>query len=65
MVERMPRVLIVHSKEDRRIPVSQAMAFRLACREKGVEVEMEVYPREGHLVDLLGRVGRFCGGLLS
>jgi dipeptidyl aminopeptidase/acylaminoacyl peptidase len=70
--EAMPRVLILHSREDKRIPVSQATAFHAACKAYGVEVEMAVYPRErhlmregAHLVDLLGRVERFCGKPLS
>ncbi|PMD35055.1 alpha/beta-hydrolase, partial [Hyaloscypha variabilis F] len=72
--EAMPRVLILHGKEDKRLPVSQALAFREACAGYGVEdkVEMAVYPREGHilgerahLADVLARVERFCSGLLS
>ena len=72
--EAMPKVLILHGKEDKRLPVSQAMAFREACKGFGVEekVEMAVYPREGHilgekahLADVLRRVERFCSGLLS
>jgi len=72
--EAMPRVLILHGKEDKRLPVSQALAFREACAGYGVEdkVEMAVYPREGHilgerahLADILARVERFCSGLLS
>ncbi len=70
--EKMPRILILHNKEDRRVPVSQATAFHTACKAYGVEVEMAVYPREvhlvrerAHLVDLLERMKKFCERLLS
>ncbi|KAJ3087033.1 hypothetical protein HK100_008497 [Physocladia obscura] len=72
--EAMPRVLILHGKEDKRLPPSQAMAFREACAGYGVggKIEMAIYPREGHilgerahLADALRRVERFCLGFLS
>ena len=70
--ESLPRMLIMHGKEDRRLPPSQAMAFRGACAGYGVEgkVEMAIYPREGHilgerahLIDVLARVERFCSAI--
>jgi dipeptidyl aminopeptidase/acylaminoacyl peptidase len=72
--ESLPRMLILHGKEDRRVPPSQAMAFRQACAGYGVQemTEMAIYPREGHiiqerahLIDMLERVQRFCSGLIS
>ena len=70
----MPKMLIIHGKEDKRIPVSQAMAFREACEGLGVgkTVEMVIYPKEGHmilqrahLVDMLERVEKFCKDLFN
>lgn len=63
----VPPMLILHGKEDGRVPVSQAWAFQKACREYGVPCEMAVYPREphgvrerAHQIDMLKRCKRFC-----
>ncbi|HXM54609.1 MAG TPA: S9 family peptidase [Candidatus Dormibacteraeota bacterium] len=56
-------LLIVHGEQDRRVPVANAIGFERALRDAGVEVELVVYPREGHsieerahLTDLMRRV---------
>ena len=63
----VPPILILHGKEDLRLPVGQAVGFQRACQGFGVECEMAVYPRDphivretGHLIDMLDRVSRFC-----
>jgi len=63
----IPPILILHGKEDVRVPVSQAWAFLKACRRYGVPCEMAVYPREphgvkerAHQIDMLKRCKRFC-----
>lgn len=64
--------LVLHGKDDVRVPVNQAWGWHRACRRWGVPCEMVVYPREGHLfeerahwADMAGRVSRFCDVHLS
>ena len=40
--------LIVHGEQDLDVPVEQAYAFFRALRDRGVETELVVYPRQGH-----------------
>ena len=40
--------LIIHGEKDPCVPVNQAWAFSYALRERGVPVELAIYPREGH-----------------
>jgi len=40
--------LILHGENDRAVPVSCGYAFERALQERGVPVELVVYPREGH-----------------
>jgi dipeptidyl aminopeptidase/acylaminoacyl peptidase len=40
--------LIVHGEKDPCVPVNQAYAFYRALQERGIPVELVVYPREGH-----------------
>ncbi len=40
--------LILHGENDPAVPVAQAYAFYRALRERGVPVELVVYPGEGH-----------------
>jgi dipeptidyl aminopeptidase/acylaminoacyl peptidase len=56
-------LLILHGKNDARVPVSQAIGFARALRESGTPVQMVTYPREPHGVrernhqrDILRRV---------
>ncbi len=40
--------LILHGESDRYVPVASSYAFQRALQERGVPVELVVYPREGH-----------------
>jgi dipeptidyl aminopeptidase/acylaminoacyl peptidase len=40
--------LILHGQDDAIVPVNQAYAFYRALKERGVPVELVLYPREGH-----------------
>ncbi|HEX9067580.1 MAG TPA: prolyl oligopeptidase family serine peptidase, partial [Ktedonobacterales bacterium] len=40
--------LILHGEQDACVPVNQAYAFARALTERGVPVELVIYPREGH-----------------
>ena len=60
-------VLILHGEEDKRVPLSQAMAFHRGCLEVGWPCEFVAYPREPHkfeerlhFIDMMKRVRRFC-----
>ena len=54
MVARLPRAecktptLIIHGADDLCTPLPQATEFYNALVEAGCEVELVVYPREGH-----------------
>ncbi len=55
--------LVLHGENDARVPVSQGYEFYHGLKQSGVEVEMVVYPREGHSlreirhqIDLVERV---------
>ncbi len=56
-------LLMLHGKNDERVPVSQAIGFERALRENDIPVKLVVYPREPHGVrerahqrDILRRV---------
>ncbi len=40
--------LILHGDSDRYVPIGSSYAFQRALQERGVPVELVVYPREGH-----------------
>ena len=40
--------LILHGAEDKRVPVGQAQELYAALRQRGVPVEMVLYPRQAH-----------------
>jgi dipeptidyl aminopeptidase/acylaminoacyl peptidase len=42
-------LLIQHGENDRRVPVQQAEKFYRGLRKLGKTVEMDVYPRGGHV----------------
>jgi len=44
-------LLIVHGERDQRVPVANAIGFARALRDVGAEVELVVYPREGHSIE--------------
>ncbi len=43
-------LLIQHGENDRRVPLMQATKFYKALKELGKVVEMEIYPRGGHVI---------------
>jgi dipeptidyl aminopeptidase/acylaminoacyl peptidase len=43
-------LLIQHGENDRRIPIMQATKFYKALKDQGKIVEMEIYPRGGHVI---------------
>ena len=43
-------LLIQHGENDRRVPIMQATKFYKALKEQGKIVEMEIYPRGGHVI---------------
>lgn len=43
-------LLIQHGENDRRVPLMQATKFYKALKELGKTVELEVYPRGGHVI---------------
>jgi dipeptidyl aminopeptidase/acylaminoacyl peptidase len=56
-------LLMLHGQKDARVPVTQAIGFERALRERGVPVQLVTYPREPHGVrerahqrDILRRV---------
>jgi dipeptidyl aminopeptidase/acylaminoacyl peptidase len=61
-------LLIVHGRDDARVPVGQATGFFHERRRRGVPVEMALSPREphgpreeAHVIDLLDRVRAWYG----
>jgi dipeptidyl aminopeptidase/acylaminoacyl peptidase len=43
-------LLIQHGENDRRIPIAEATKFYKALKDLGKVVEMEIYPRGGHVI---------------
>ena len=43
-------LLIQHGENDHRVPLMQATKFYKALKEQGKTVEMEIYPRGGHVI---------------
>jgi dipeptidyl aminopeptidase/acylaminoacyl peptidase len=41
-------LLLLHGKEDKRVPISQAWELHTAFRVKKIPTEFVIYPREGH-----------------
>ena len=42
--------LVVHGEKDLDVPVEGGYAFFRALKDRGVETELVVYPREGHAI---------------
>lgn len=64
--ERIPPILLIHGKDDIRVPVSQAIGFRRALEEAGLDFQCAIYRGEGHFFqkrasaeDLMERIVRF------
>lgn len=43
-----PPTFLVHSEDDKAVPVENSINYYLACRQHGVPVEMHLYPTGGH-----------------
>ena len=43
--------LIQHGDADVRVPIEQGLQFYNALHRRGIEVEMHVYPRQGHAIE--------------
>ena len=43
-----PPTFLVHSQDDKAVPVENSVDYYLACRKNGVPVEMHLYPTGGH-----------------
>jgi len=50
--ENTPRTFIVHSSDDRGVPVENSLHFYKALNDKGIKVEMHIYPSGGHRYSL-------------
>jgi dipeptidyl aminopeptidase/acylaminoacyl peptidase len=64
--------LILHGREDARVPVNQAVGFYRALRDAGCTAELVLYPREphafrerAHQLDVLRRVRTWYGRYLG
>ena len=42
--------LILHSRDDRRVPLANGRLFHHALLDRGVPTEMVIYPAEGHAI---------------
>jgi carboxymethylenebutenolidase len=64
-LERMPPTLICHGDKDDEVPLKDAVALSDFLRARGWEVDLRVYPGEGHIFstsavsDVLTRAARF------
>jgi dipeptidyl aminopeptidase/acylaminoacyl peptidase len=61
-------LLILHGRNDERVPIGQATGFFHEIRRRGVPADLIVYPREphgireeAHVIDMLGRVRAWYG----
>lgn len=70
-IERMPPVLILHGRDDRRVLVSHAVEVEQALKKMSAVYESKIYEGEGHilsqpaLIDAITRALAFFDGHLS
>jgi dipeptidyl aminopeptidase/acylaminoacyl peptidase len=48
VTEKTPPTFIVHSTDDKIVPVENSLTFYKALKDKDVQVEMHIYPYGGH-----------------
>jgi dipeptidyl aminopeptidase/acylaminoacyl peptidase len=65
-------VLVAHGGEDRRVPIEHERKFVAAARDAGVDIEVHLYPNEGHgffepvnHTDYYGHLERFLAKALK
>ena len=48
VTDKTPATFLVHSEDDKAVPVQNSIDFYLACLKNNVPVEMHLYPKGGH-----------------
>lgn len=48
VTDQTPPTFLVHSEDDKAVPVENSISFYLACLKNGVPAEMHLYPTGGH-----------------
>ena len=48
VTSKTPPTFLIHSQDDKSVPVENSILFYQALRQKGVEVEMHLFPHGGH-----------------
>lgn len=48
VTDKTPATFLVHSEDDKAVPVQNSIDFYLACLKNSVPVEMHLYPKGGH-----------------
>ncbi|TWT47441.1 alpha/beta hydrolase [Botrimarina hoheduenensis] len=43
-----PPTLLIHSADDKSVPLENALRYEAACRRQGVQAELHIYPTGGH-----------------
>lgn len=70
-MQRMPPVMILHGREDQRVPVARAFEFERAARKLGARPALHIYENEGHVLsseamhDAIVRTLKFFAANLS
>lgn len=59
-----PPTFILHSSKDTTVPYRQATAMYDALLAVGVEVELYLWDREGHIFDAKREIGRLCAEMM-
>ena len=75
VTENAPQAFLWHTAEDEAVPVENSLLLAMALREKGIPVELHVYPHGGHGLSLgddtvdppesIGDAARYCAGWIS
>jgi carboxymethylenebutenolidase len=60
---RLPPTLIVHGKEDRRVPFSNALELQRVLERTGTAFETRLYPDEGHILSAGAALDTLNAGL--
>jgi carboxymethylenebutenolidase len=60
---RFPPVLVVHGKDDRRVPFERAKEVQRVWKQAGAEIETRFYPGEGHILSAGAALDALSAGL--